>query len=176
MSESQLPSFEARRQKHALEPFEATYVRLTEQMKTDALSGKLGFVYHTRTPMEGAMKAALDLLSQQENRHQLQALPSLFCCKAGTQGAYLGSQGEVAGCEEFAMHPSQAYQYGNIRAYQGDFQALWHSPHAQELRRLTNRAPQCQGCSLESQRNYPSALVSFPRLLEAYQLAQKLLP
>ncbi|MFM7469391.1 MAG: radical SAM protein [Vampirovibrionales bacterium] len=175
MTESALPTFQERRKQASLEPFEQTYIQLTEQLKQDVLQGTLEFMYHTQTPMEGAMKASLDLLSQQENRHQLQGLPSLFCCRAGTQGAYLGSQGEVAGCEEFAMHPSKDYLYGNIRDYQGDFQALWHSTHAQALRQLTHRAPQCQGCSLESQKNYPSALVSLPRLLDAYQLAQTML-
>lgn len=174
MSDDQLESFESRRQRRDLEPFEQTYIHITERLRRDVLDGSLGFLYHTRTPMEGALKAALDLLSQEENRRQITEQPSLFCCRAGTQGAYIGSEGEVAGCEEFAMHPSGDYLYGNLRDTQGNFRAIWRSEKAQALRALTNQAPQCRGCTLESQRNYPSALVTLPRLVDAWRLAKQI--
>jgi hypothetical protein len=34
-----------------------------------------------------------------------------------------------------------------------------------------NKSPECRGCTLESQRNYPSILMSFKTLVKAKRLA-----
>ncbi len=171
MSSHQLASFDARRASRQLEPFEAKYLQITQQVREDVLSGKLKFLYHTRTPEDGALKSAVDLISQEENRRTVLEEPLQFCCKAGNLGAYIGSEGDVSGCEEFAHSPAENKSFGNLRASGYDFQAIWRGPKAQQYRLQAGKARECQGCTLESQRNYPSILLSFKTLLKAKQLA-----
>src|SRR5262249_12683953 len=127
MSSHELASFEARRASQSVEPFEAKYLEITERVRADVLSGKLKFLYHRRTPEDGALKSAVDLISQEENRRTLRQEPLQFCCKAGGFGAYLGSEGNVSGCEEFAHNPVANKSFGNVRDVNYDFQALWRS-------------------------------------------------
>ena len=68
MSDHTLPDFEMRRSKRKLEPFEAKYLEITQRVKDDVLSGQLKFLYHTSSPEDGALKSAVDLISQEENR------------------------------------------------------------------------------------------------------------
>ncbi|MDX2084403.1 MAG: radical SAM protein [Candidatus Melainabacteria bacterium] len=174
MSGNGLASFAERRKRQALEPFEETYLAITERVRQDVLSGALKFLYHTAEAGDGAMKSAVDLLSQEQNRRAVLQEKSLVCCKAGSFGAYIGSEGQVSACEEFAHHPSEPKSFGNLRDVNYDFQALWHSAKAQQFRKQVDRANECQGCTLESQRNYPAILVSFQNLLRAGKLAQQI--
>ncbi|MEB3245049.1 MAG: radical SAM protein [Vampirovibrionales bacterium] len=174
MTESQLPSFAARRRTGKLEPFEATYQNITQQVRQDVLSGKLRFLYHTETPADGAMKSAVDLLSQEENRRMINADKPAFCCAAGSFGAYISSNGLLSGCEEFAHNPVEGKAFGRLQAFDFDFNALWHSDRANAMRKLVGKSSECFGCTLESQRNYPSILVSFRTLLKARGLAAKI--
>ena len=171
MSNHQMASFEERRAKRKLEPFEEKYLEITEKVKEDVLSGQLKFLYHTSTPEDGALKSAVDLISQEENRHTVLEEKALFCCKAGSMGAYIGSEGEVSGCEEFAHSPIENKSFGNLRDVDFDFQALWLGEKASNYRKQVGKARECAGCTLESQRNYPSILVSFKTLLQARALA-----
>lgn len=171
MSSHELASFEARRAARKLEPFEEKYLEITKRVREDVLSGKLKFLYHTRTPEDGALKSAVDLISQEENRRTVLEEPLQFCCKAGSFGAYIGSEGDVSGCEEFAHSPEAKKSFGNLRDVNYDFGKLWRSEQADGYRALAGRAPECRGCTLESQRNYPSILVDFKTLVKAKRLA-----
>lgn len=174
MSRSEIASFDERRKNGTLEPFESKYLEITERVRQDVLSGKLKFLYHTRTPEDGAMKSAVDLISQEENRRTLVENKLQFCCKAGRFGAYIGSDGTVSACEEFAHNPIENKSFGNLRDSGYDFQKLWRGEKAKRFRTQVNRASECHGCTLESQRNYPSILLSFKTLLKARQLAQNI--
>jgi len=171
MSSHQLASFDDRRAQRQLEPFESKYLEITQRVREDVLSGKLKFLYHTRTPEDGALKSAVDLISQEENRRTVLEDKPQFCCKAGNMGAYIGSEGNISGCEEFAHNPVAGKSFGNLRDVDCDFQALWRSEKADSYRDLVGQAPECRGCTLESQRNYPSILISFRTLLKAKRLA-----
>jgi MoaA/NifB/PqqE/SkfB family radical SAM enzyme len=138
------------------------------------LAGQLKFLYHTGTKTEGALKSAVDLLSQEDNRRVIRGESPEICCRAGNEGAYIGSDGQVSGCEEFANNPSDNKSFGNLRDVNCDFQALWHSEKAQKYRAQVGKAPECYGCTLESQKNYPSVLVSPKHLLAASQLARQI--
>lgn len=174
MSDHELGDWSDRRQTGQKEPFEQTYERITQQVRSDVLSGKLKFLYHTQSVGDGAMKSAIDLMSQAENRGVLDGQPASVCCKAGRQGAYIGSDGEISGCEEFANNPKDKKSYGNLRDVNYDFQALWRGEKAKAFRELSGQSAECYGCTLESQKNYPSMLVSLRHLWEAKTLAQKI--
>ena len=174
MSDNDFASFEERRAQNTLEDFETTYIRITQQVRDDVLSGKLKFLYHTAHPSDGAMKSAVDLLSQEENRRTVMQQEPTFHCGAGQNGAFIGSEGQVSGCEEFALNPNDSKAYGNLRDVEYDFQALWRSNKAKAYRALVGKSSECKGCTLESQRNYPSILVSFNRLMAARALAKEL--
>lgn len=171
MSDHDLPSFDKRRAKRELEPFEAKYLQITQRVKEDVLSGQLKFLYHTTTPEDGALKSAVDLISQEENRRTVVEEKSQFCCKAGSLGAYISSEGELSGCEEFAHNLRDNKSFGNLREADFNFQTLWHGDKAKTHREQVGKARECHGCTLESQRNYPSILVSFNTLIKAKQLA-----
>ncbi|MGE0200161.1 MAG: radical SAM protein [Candidatus Melainabacteria bacterium] len=171
MSGSELAGFDERRATGRLAPFEETYQRITGRVRQDVLNGRLKFAYHTGSPMEGAMKSAVDLISQAENRRTLNNQFNTLCCGAGFHGAYISSTGLVSGCEEFAHNPTDEKSYGDLREAAYNFQALWHSSTAQKHRKQTGKAPECRGCTLESQRNYPAALVSPITLGRAVALA-----
>lgn len=175
MEGSALAIFHERRQQEGLEPFEQTYIEVTRQLRIDALQGRLGFNYHTGTPIEGAMKAATDLLSQEMNQRTLLQQPALVGCKAGLTGAYLSNTGLVGGCEEFVHNAQSPKAYGSVREANYDFMAVWHSEQANQWRQLTNCATECVGCTLESQRNYPAMLLSPRTLLQSYGLGKQLL-
>jgi len=174
MGDHQLASFDERRQRHQYEPFEQKYLEITERVRTDVLNGKLKFLYHTQNPMDGALKSAVDLISQEQNRSTVRQTPEAFGCQAGFTGAYIGSEGEVSGCEEFAHNPNDNKSYGNLRRAGLDFQVVWRSTRANLLREKTGKANECHGCTLESQRNYPSILVSLKTLAKAAKLAPKI--
>ncbi len=174
MSNSDLATFEDRRKQQALEPFEQKYVEITEALREDVINGKIKFNYHTATALEGKVKAALDLISQEENRRMVQQQPPTFGCKAGTHGAFIGSEGELGGCEEFVMNPSDTKSFGNLRDVGYDFQKLWHSGTAQKYRELAGKSDECVGCTLESQRNYPSVLASPKNMGRAVKIAMKM--
>ena len=174
MSNSSLASFDERRSQKELEPFEAKYLEITERVKADVLAGKLKFLYHTSSPEDGALKSAADLISQEENRNTVTEGKPQFCCKAGGVGAYIGSEGEVSGCEEFAHSPLENKMFGRLRDVDGDFQKIWRGKKADEFRAQAGKAAECRGCTLESQRNYPSILVSFKTLLRAKKLASQI--
>ncbi|MCE3236077.1 MAG: putative Fe-S oxidoreductase [Vampirovibrio sp.] len=174
MSDHQLASFDARRASRQLEPFEEKYLQITQQVRNDVLSGRLKFLYHTNNPQDGALKSAVDLISQEENRRTVLEEPLQFCCRAGGFGAYIGSEGEVSGCEEFAHSPEANKSFGNLRDVGYDFQTLWHGHKAEQYRQQVGSAQECRGCTLESQRNYPSILLSFKTLLKARQLARQI--
>lgn len=174
MSANQLPSFDDRRAALKLEPFEAKYLEITQRVREDVISGRLKFLYHTESPEDGALKSAVDLISQEENRRTVMEEKAQFCCKAGGFGAYIGSTGEVSGCEEFAHSPFENKTFGNLREADYDFQRIWHSELAREYRTRVGQAKECRGCTLESQRNYPSILLSFKTLLKAKQLASQI--
>jgi MoaA/NifB/PqqE/SkfB family radical SAM enzyme len=171
MSNHSLASFESRRAARTLEPFEAKYLEITQRVRDDVLAGRLKFLYHTRTPEDGALKSAVDLISQEENRRALTGEALQFCCKAGGFGAYISSNGTVSGCEEFAHNPTENKSFGSLRDADCDFQVVWNSEKAAEYRNKVGKSPECFGCTLESQRNYPSILVSFSSLLKAKKLA-----
>ena len=174
MSDHQMESFAARRQRRTLEPFEHKYLQLVHRIHEDVLEGRLKFLYHTETRMDGALKSAVDLISQAENTRTLTEASPGFCCRAGTMGAYISSQGDVSGCEEFAHHPTDNKSFGNLRLADYDFQALWRSQRADTIRQQVGTAAECQGCTLESQRNYPSILVSLRQLGKAATLASRI--
>lgn len=171
MSSHELSSFDERRAQRQLEPFESKYLEITQRVREDVLSGKLKFLYHTTSPEDGALKSAVDLISQEENRRTVQEEPLQCACKATRFGAYISSEGEVSGCEEFAHNPVQSKSMGNLRAADYDFQKLWRSEQGSRIRKQVGTAPECRGCTLESQRNYPSILLSFKTLFKAKQLA-----
>lgn len=178
MSDDQLVSFEERRKQKTLEAFESTYVAITERLRQDVLSGRMQFCYHTDNALDGAMKSAVDLLSQEANRRVVleDTMPGKipFCCQAGNFGAFIGSEGEVGGCEEFTMNPTDNKSFGNLRDSDFDFQAVWTSPKAEIERQKVGSAKECKGCTLESQKNYPAILVSFRSLFQAFKLARKI--
>lgn len=171
MSDHDMKTWAQRRQQAQPEVFEQTYHALTERVRQDVIAGRLKFLYHTNNPYDGALKSAVDLMSQADNRGVIQGQPPQIPCRAGTSGAYIGSNGVVSGCEEFANNPHSPKAYGNLRDVGYDFQALWHGKTAQVLRQQTGCASECYGCTLESQKNYPSVLVSFHQLWRAAQLA-----
>lgn len=174
MTEHDMASFDERRKQNKLEPFERTYLQVTERVRQDVLSGRLQFMYHTDNPMDGAMKSAVDLISQDENRRTVTEQSNKVACLAGYTGAYIGSTGAVSGCEEFANNPTDNKTYGLLREQEYDFQAVWRSQTANTLRQKTGNASECRGCTLESQRNYPSILVSLKNLGRAALLGQKI--
>jgi MoaA/NifB/PqqE/SkfB family radical SAM enzyme len=176
MSDIPLEDFSQRRQQSTtLEPFEQRYLEVTKQVQHDVLSGKLRFLYHTQSAMDGAMKSAVDLLSHQANRDTvLQNKPS-FTCQAGSYGAFLGADGVIGGCEEFALNPTDNKALGNVRDVGYDFQALWQSDKAKQLRACAGKSTECNGCTLESQRNYPSILVCLKPLIQAGKLGAAIL-
>lgn len=174
MTDHDMASFEERRQSNQLEPFEQTYLNVTRRVKDDVLSGRLQFMYHTDNPMDGAMKSAVDLISQDENRRTVTEEPNRVACLAGETGAYIGSTGAVSGCEEFANNPVENKTYGSLREMGYDFQAIWRSEKASLMRQKTGKAAECRGCTLESQRNYPSILVSLKNLGRAALLGRKI--
>lgn len=174
MTSHELESFDDRRARNRLEPFESRYLEITRQVREDVLAGRLKFLYHTDTPEDGALKSAVDLISQEENRRTVTEDSPQFCCKAGSFGAYIGSEGEVSGCEEFAHSPLDNKSFGNLRDADYDFRRIWHSEKAANFRRQAGKARECRGCTLESQRNYPSILVSFKTLLKAKRLADRI--
>lgn len=167
MTDHDMASFADRRKSGSLEPFEETYINITEQVRRDVLSGELSFLYHTDNPMDGGMKSAVDLISQQANRNTITESPHQFTCKAAFTGGYIGSTGEVSGCEEFANNPLDRKSFGNVRDVDYDFQALWHGDKATEYRAMVGNAKECRGCTLESQRNYPAILMSPKSLASA---------
>ncbi len=174
MGNHEMKSWEARRQSGNPEPFEQKYIEITRRVREDVLSGKLKFLYHTQSPGDGAMKSAVDLISQADNRRVIRGEAPSVCCRAGNDGAYIGSNGEVSGCEEFANNPTDNKTFGNLRDYDYNFQAIWNSEAANRFRAQVNKSPECYGCTLESQKNYPSILVSFKHLWEARQLSQQI--
>ncbi|WP_373531261.1 radical SAM protein [Vampirovibrio sp.] len=174
MSEHQMPSFVERRAQRNLEPFEAKYLQITQQVKEDVLSGRLKFLYHTSTPEDGALKSAADLISQAENRRTVLEEKAQFCCKAGSVGAYISSEGDVSGCEEFAHSQRDNKSFGNLNDVDFNFQTLWQGEKARHHREQVGKALECRGCTLESQRNYPSILVSFNTLIKAKQMARQI--
>lgn len=171
MNGSELESFEARRQKNQLEAFEETYLNITKQVRKDVLNGDLQFLYRTSSALEGAMKSAVDLISQSENRKIIQQKPLGFKCCSGSTGAYIGSEGEVSGCEEFANNPIDYKGMGNLRNHDYDFMKIWRSKRADKIREQVNNSKECNGCTLESQHNYPSILMSPSMLTKATGLA-----
>lgn len=173
MSASHLPTFEERRAMSVLQPFEAAYMAITKRLRADVLAGRLKFMYHTRTPQDGALKSAMDLVSQDANRRTLMEQPAQFCCKAGTMGAFISSEGAVSACEEFA-HASESKSFGNLRLSNYDFQKIWHGPLATKYRAQVGKSDECRGCTLESQRNYPAILVSFKSLMQVENLAKQI--
>jgi MoaA/NifB/PqqE/SkfB family radical SAM enzyme len=174
MSGHEMQSWESRRQSGKLAPFEAKYREITLRVREDVLSGRLKFLYHTQSGWEGGMKSAVDLISQADNRRILSGESPAICCRAGNDGAYIGSDGTVSGCEEFANNPSDNKAFGNLREVEHDFQAIWHSEAARRYRSQVGKAPECYGCTLESQKNYPSILVSFKHLWDAQKLARNI--
>lgn len=174
MTGHELKSWDERRESGNLEPFEAKYLEITERVRQDVLSGRLKFLYHTRRQSDGAIKSALDLISQEDNRRILRNQPPAVQCRAAYQGAYIGSDGEVSGCEEFANNPHDGKSFGNLRDYGYNFQAIWRSEAAARYRASVGQSPECYGCTLESQKNYPSILVSPRHLLKAKGLAQQI--
>ena len=174
MSVNPLPTFAKRRQEASLQPFEQKYIQITERIRQDVLSGELRFLFHTKTRREGSLKSAVDLLSQEEIRRILLAQPSTFCCKAGTIGAFIGSEGEVSGCEEFAYNPLENKCFGKLKDVECDFRRIWHSDTANRYRSMIGTAQECIGCTLEPQRNYPSVLVSVKNLAKAAALSTKI--
>lgn len=175
MDDSQLESFESRREKQELEPFEQTYLSITEKVREDVISGNLKFLYHTQNPLDGAIKSAVDLLSQDENRNTVTQNPLSFKCCAGSTGAYLGSEGEVSGCEEFANNPVDYKSMGNLRNNDFDFMKIWRSKRGDKIRSQVNNSAECKGCTLESQRNYPSLLMSPSMLAKGVGLAVQII-
>jgi MoaA/NifB/PqqE/SkfB family radical SAM enzyme len=174
MSAHSLSSFDQRRAAGRLEPFEEKYLELTEKIRKDVLAGRLRFLYHTSTPEDGALKSALDLVSQEDNCNTLLEREALFPCRAGSAGAYISGDGEVSGCEEFVYSMERSKSLGKLRDVDCDFGRLWRSDRATEMRRQVGKAKECRGCTLESQRNYPSILVSFKSLLKAKRLARRI--
>jgi MoaA/NifB/PqqE/SkfB family radical SAM enzyme len=174
MTHSDLPTFETRRAQSHLEPFEQKYLEITQRVREDVLAGRLKFLYHTQNPEDGALKSAVDLISQEENRRTLEVDKLQICCQAGRFGAYIGSNGLVSGCEEFANNPDDPKVFGSLRDANYDFQVVWRSEKADTYRKLVNKSPECYGCTLESQRNYPGILVSFPTLIKAGLMARKI--
>jgi MoaA/NifB/PqqE/SkfB family radical SAM enzyme len=175
MSDSDFTGFSQRREARALSPFEQTYVSITKQVAEDVQLGKLAFSYHTDSPIEGAMKAAVDLISQEENRATLFEAPKKFSCKAGITGAYISSTGDVGGCEEFVHNPKSPKRYGNLRDNNYNFLDIWKSKQAKRFRQLTDCSTECVGCTLESQRNYPAILVSPNTLYSAWKMGNRIL-
>jgi len=171
-SESVLPSFDERRASIELQPFEAEYVKLSRRLRQDVLSGNLKFLYHTRDAQDGALKSATDLISQDANVRTILNETPQFCCQAGSAGAYISSEGAVSGCEEFAHSTEHNKTFGNLRLADYNFQKIWRGEKAAQYRSEVGKAPECRGCTLESQRNYPSILVSFKSLLRADKLAR----
>ncbi len=174
MTQHELGTWESRRASKTMEPFEQKYVAITQRVRDDVLSGKLKFRYHTQNAFEGSMKSAVDLISQADNRRILHGQEPAICCKAAFHGAYIGSDGEVSGCEEFANNPLEGKSFGNLREVNYDFQALWRSDKAKSYRAQVGNARECYGCTLESQKNYPSILVSFKHLWDAQKLARQI--
>lgn len=174
MSGHGLPTFAERRRRGPLEAFEHKYIQLTERVRQDALSGQLRFLFHTKRRGDGSLKSAVDLLSQEEIRRLLHDQPPTFCCQAGTIGAFIGSEGEVSACEEFAYNPREGKRFGNLRDVGCDFRRLWHSEGADRHRSRVGLAEECQGCTLEPQRNYPSVLMSVRNLARAAALSVRI--
>jgi MoaA/NifB/PqqE/SkfB family radical SAM enzyme len=174
MSDHEMESWETRRRSGRLEHFEEVYIAITEQLRKDALAGHLKFQYHTKSPLEGSMKSALDLISQADNRQVITGQNPGICCKAGNNGAYIGSDGKVSGCEEFANSPHENKSFGNLNDVDYDFQAVWHSEAAKAYRTQAGKAKECYGCTLESQKNYPSVLFSIKHLSNAYRLSRQI--
>jgi radical SAM protein with 4Fe4S-binding SPASM domain len=120
------------------------------------------------------LKSAVDLISQAENRRTVMQEKPQFCCKAGSMGAYISSEGDVSGCEEFAHSQQENKSFGNLKDVDFNFQSLWQGEKARHHRAQVGKAAECQGCTLESQRNYPSILISFNTLVKARQMASQI--
>lgn len=174
MTSHEMGSWAKRRESGQMEPFEQMYFQITEQVRRDVISGQLKFLYHTGSPMDGALKSAVDLISQEDNRRIMLGESPAICCKAASSGAYIGSDGQISGCEEFANNPHDNKSFGSLREVNYDFQALWRSDKAKAYRAQVGKAPECYGCTLESQKNYPSVLVSFRHLWDATALAKQI--
>lgn len=174
MSESNLPTFDQRRACDRFQAFESAYIEVSERMRRDELAGRLKCLYHMQTPQAAALKSAVDLMSQEANRNTLLEHPAQLCCKAGTMGAYISNDGEVSACEEFAHAVDENKSFGNLREENCDFQKVWRGNTAAQFREQVGHARECRGCTLESQRNYPSILASFKNLFKARKLAKSL--
>ncbi len=174
MTDHGMASFEDRRSQGDLEPFERKYLEMTQRVQQDVFSGRLKFLYYTKNPYDGAVKSAVDLISQEENRRTVLEKKGQFVCCAGYTGVYIGNTGDVSGCEEFANNPDASKVFGNLREANYDFQEIWHSPKAERYREQVGQAKECRGCTLESQRNYPSILVSFKTLVKAGVMATQI--
>ncbi|MBK8259276.1 MAG: radical SAM protein [Polyangiaceae bacterium] len=72
-----------------------------------------------------------------------------FHCWAGINGALIDATGNVHVCEVLPEQPGIG-QIGALRDYNLNFDALWNSPRADEMRALVNTHPVCADCTHET--------------------------
>ncbi|MEZ4575182.1 MAG: hypothetical protein R2857_09760 [Vampirovibrionales bacterium] len=138
------------------------YFDLTEQVRQDVLAGRLKFLYHTEHPMDGALKSAVDLMSQEENRTVLQGDPANSVPGRHQWGLYWQQQGRQW-LRRVANATPPTTRRTTCSAISGTISGhlAWAKHLIPPEKRLRQR---CYGCTLESQKNY-LVLVSFKQLV-----------
>lgn len=137
------------------------YRKLAAMIDDDSRRGVIKNHYQGKG---GYFKAAVDIyMHEMIARTELEQKAQLRCF-AGTTGGVIYDEGTVSSCEN--LDP-----IGNLRDYNWDFRALWHSPELNERRRQIKQG--CY-CTHESNCYYPSLAFNPKHLIQIKKLEKQL--
>ncbi|NDD62553.1 MAG: radical SAM protein [Acidobacteria bacterium] len=112
----------------------------------------------------GYLKAAVDIYMHELIARTEETQKAQLRCFAGTTGGVIYDEGTVSSCEN--LDP-----VGNLRDYDWDFNALWHSPELQARRAQIKNG--CF-CTHESNCYYPSLAFNPKHLIQIKRLERQL--
>src|SRR5205823_2103815 len=113
---------------------------------------------------EGIFKAALDIyMHELIARTEVEHKPQLRCW-AGTAGAVIYDEGTISSCENLES-------VANLRDFNWDFQAFWHSPLMAKRREKVK--DNCF-CTHESNCYYPSLAFNPKHLIQIKRLEKQM--
>jgi MoaA/NifB/PqqE/SkfB family radical SAM enzyme len=137
------------------------YRKLSAMIDDDSRRGVIKNHYKGKG---GYFKAAVDIyMHEMIARTEIEQKAQLRCF-AGTTGGVIYDEGTVSSCEN--LDP-----IGNLRDYNWDFQALWHSP---ELNQRRQQIKQGCYCTHESNCYYPSLAFNPKHLIQIKRLERQL--